>query len=72
MPQGPGATPGAEGVVLQWPSVEGQRYTVERSESLGSGFTSLWLHLPATPLVNVYTDAAAVGPGPYFYRIRLE
>jgi len=60
------------GVVLQWPSAEGRRYTVQRSESLPSGFTSLWLHLPATPPLNVYTDATATGGGPYFYRIRQE
>jgi hypothetical protein len=28
--------------------------------------------IPATPPINVHTDAAALGPGPYFYRSRVE
>jgi len=37
-----------------------------------SGFSDLLIHIPATAPTNSYRDATATGPGPYFYRLRLE
>jgi hypothetical protein len=57
---------------LRWTSVAGRSYTLERSGSLNGGFLSVQSGLAATPPLNAFTDASATGPGPYYYRVRLQ
>jgi len=58
----------AGGPRLTWSSVAGHVYTVQRSESLLTGFQPLAADLPATPPRNVYQDTTEIS-GPVFYRI---
>ena len=63
----------AGGSTIQWSSVLGKFYTVERSPNLLSGFTDLQIHIPATAPLNSFQDASASATAsPYFYRIRVE
>lgn len=58
---------------LQWYSVAGRFYTVERATDLESGFSILKRHVLAVSGVNTFTDPdQADGGGPYFYRLRAE
>jgi hypothetical protein len=55
---------------IAWPSVEGRTYTLLRAPRLLPGaFSAIASGLAATPPVNVYEDADAAGPGPFFYRV---
>jgi hypothetical protein len=58
------------GTLIEWSSVEGQLYTVERSTALETGFIIIAPDLPSTPPMNNILDTTATAPGPYFYRIR--
>ncbi len=60
------------GVRVEWSSVQGKFYTVQRSGDLLSGFTNLQTHIAATSPVNSFRDAIATGDGPYFYRLFVE
>ncbi len=63
--------PGGAGIVLQWPSVFGRTYAVDRATNgVYTNFVPLATNLPATPPGNVHTDSAAVPPRAA-YRIRL-
>ena len=59
------------GVVLRWLSREGDVYGVQKATDVRSGFAPLATGLPATPPVNVYTDATETVSGAY-YRVRVE
>jgi predicted outer membrane repeat protein len=60
----------ANGVLLQWPSVAGVNYTVQKSTDLSKGFSDVISSLPATPPMNTYTDVPEPGAPAAFYRIR--
>lgn len=60
------------GVRVEWSSVQGKLYTVQRSGDLLSGFTNLQVHVAATAPLNSFRDATAAGAGPYFYRLLVE
>jgi len=60
------------GALVEWSSVAGKLYTLQRSGDLLTGFSDLQSHIPATAPKNSYRDATATGSGPYFYRLRLE
>jgi len=60
------------GVRVEWSSVTGKLYTVQRSNNLLAGFASLQLHVVATAPLNTFHDASATGTGPYFYRLLVE
>jgi hypothetical protein len=60
------------GYQVEWSSVEGHSYDLDRSSSLLSGFITIQTNLAAMPPVNAYLDTTAVGPGPFFYRLRLR
>lgn len=62
----------SSGALIQWTSVPGKFYTLQRTADLLSGFTDLQLHIPATAPINVIQDPAPAGSGPYFYRIQVE
>jgi hypothetical protein len=59
------------GVRLNWLSASSQSYVVQRCTNLATGFVDLSTNINATPPLNSYRDASALGSGPYFYRLRL-
>lgn len=63
---------GASGALIQWTSVQGKFYTLQRTADLLSGFTDLQIHIPATAPMNSLVDPTPAGSGPYFYRIQVE
>lgn len=66
-------SPGPTSSLVQWSSVQGKFYTVQRSADLLNGFSDVQTHVQATAPLNSFQDPAApVGSGPYFYRIRVE
>jgi hypothetical protein len=64
--------PAASTSMIQWSSVQGKFYTVQRSTDLLSGFADLQTHIPATAPLNSFQDSASAASGPYFYRIKVE
>lgn len=63
----PAAEPGA--YVLQWPSAADRYYSIYRATNLPGPFVLLDDEIPATPPLNVYTDAPAAELDPLFYRL---
>lgn len=53
----PPASPGGGIIVLRWSSIANHQYAVHASGGLPEGFAPLEQGIPATPPVNVYTDA---------------
>jgi hypothetical protein len=65
------ATPGTGRLVVRWASASNRVYGLDRNTNLvRSTWQTLSPAIGATPPVNVHTDEAASGPGPYFYRVR--
>jgi nitrous oxidase accessory protein NosD len=58
------------GVLIQWPSVAGVNYAVQKSTNLTQGFFDVTSSLSTTPPLNTYTDVPAPGTPAAFYRIR--
>ena len=65
---------GGTGMAIEWTSVTGKYYTVQRSTNLmaSPAFTDIASHVPAQTPVTVYTDTTATAEGPYFYRVQVE
>jgi hypothetical protein len=67
-----------QGLSLRWTSFPNRVYALERSEDLESGFASLQTGIPANVPdgaqtgLNTHLDTTATGPGPYFYRVRVD
>jgi hypothetical protein len=60
------------GIDLSWQSTANSTYSIYRSTNLAQGFINIQASIPATPGTNTFRDPTATGPGPYFYRVRLE
>ncbi len=60
------------GIQVDFSSVAGKFYEVQRSSNFISGFTGIQTHVPAAAPVSSIHDTTATGKGPYFYRLRLE
>ncbi len=61
------------GFVIQWSSVAGKFYDVERDTDLSwSTVLTLTNGVAATPPTNTYTDTSATNSPAYFYRVRLK
>ena len=62
------------GFAIRWTSVGGRHYRLDCSTNLLTDAFEINVatNIPAVPPMNVYTDGAAVGPGPWLYRIELE
>lgn len=62
------------GIVVRWSSVAGKYYRLDRSTNLWTDpFTAnVRSNIPAVAPMNTETDEAAVGQGPWYYRIGLE
>lgn len=58
--------------ILQWPSVTGRQYHVQRTLSIPDGFTTIESNISATAPLNTYTDSTIGVEDRYFYRIRLN
>jgi len=63
-------SPGA--IRVDWSSIAGRVYTLQRSSSLTSGYTNLNINVTATEPMNTFRDTNAPSPGPYFYRLLLQ
>jgi hypothetical protein len=60
------------GIVVEWSSVQGKAYTLERSTDLLTGFAPIHTDIAATAPRNTYHDSTATGSTLYFYRLRLQ
>ena len=60
-------------VIIQWPSVAGKSYRLERAMNLSAGFdTVVRSNITATPPTNSEPDAAILPGQPRYYRIQVE
>jgi hypothetical protein len=64
--------PDPSGPFIDWSSVAGKFYTIQRSTSLLDGFADLQTHIAATASLNTYHDISGSGSESFFYRIRVE
>ncbi len=60
------------GILVEWSSVEGKAYTLERSLDVLTGYAAIQSAISATAPKNSYHDAAATGASAYFYRLRVQ
>jgi len=63
------ATPGK--FIVRWQSATGRVYLLKAATNLMTGFSTLTNGIPATPTVNVYTDAVS-GAVQKFYKVEVE
>jgi hypothetical protein len=59
------------GIVLEWPGVTGNFYTLLQSSNLSLPFSVLASNIPALPPGNLYTDAVSTTAS-RFYRLRIQ
>jgi hypothetical protein len=69
--------PEQNGITITWDGIGWRKYTLERSEDLREGFSTLveefvLLSIVPGPLIHSYTDTTATGKGPFFYRILIR
>lgn len=64
--------PDPKGLNLIWTSFTNRAYTLEGSDNLGGGFSSLQQHILASPPSNSFLDTNAYSRGQRFYRVRVE
>lgn len=63
----------SDGIEIQWQSVTGKHYTIQRAADLTSGqYSNILTSVLATPVMNVITDSTANGVAPGIYRIKLH
>jgi len=62
----------AGGFQVEWSSMAGRAYVLERSAALANDWVVVRSDVAATPPQNLYHDTTATGAGPYFYRLRLS
>ena len=55
-------------VTIQWNSVAGMRYAVERTTRLDVPFAPIATNIAATPPLNTFVDTPGRGAA-YFYRV---
>lgn len=65
-------TPDSTGVTVEWSAVLGKTYSLERSDDLINGFTTIVSGVAGAEPTTVYRDTNATGTGPYFYRVKVE
>ncbi len=62
-----------EGIVVRWPCLKWEKYTVYRSTDITEGFSTLKAGIEAQEDGYMqYVDNTARGKGPYFYRVKKE
>ncbi len=62
-----------QGIVVRWPSISNRFYDLSRATNILAGTNAFIImpgasNMPATPVVNSYTDTVQ-GLGPFFYKI---
>ncbi|MBW7907785.1 MAG: hypothetical protein H3C50_02535 [Kiritimatiellae bacterium] len=69
--QMPADPPSTAGIIIQWQSVTGKWYTLDRATNLTDipAFVSLQTNIAGQANSTVVTDQTANGIGPYFYRV---
>lgn len=62
------------GILIEWSSVVGKNYTLDRSLNLQANppFSVLRSNIPGQPGKTSFQDTNATGPGPYFYRVTVQ
>lgn len=62
------------GTTVQWQSVSGKTYFIQRSSDLSvpTSFSTLQGNLAGHAGTTTYTDLTATGPGPFFYRVGVQ
>ncbi len=63
--------PDPGGVRLWWQSANYKTYAVQRSPNPTEAYLDIQTGIPATAPTNSWLDTTALGPGPYYYRLRL-
>jgi hypothetical protein len=63
---------GASGFTLNWQSVSGKTYFVQRSADLLAPFTAIQSNIVGQAGTTSYTDTSASGSGPFFYRVGVQ
>ena len=58
-------------LIICWSSVAGKTYSIYRTTDLAVPFTAVATSVPASPPQNQFTDTTAIGPGPFFYRVKI-
>jgi hypothetical protein len=65
------STPGANQIVLRWPSMAGKSYDILFASSLNATFNPVVTDIPATPPNNTYS--VAITPGSKgFYKVQMK
>jgi hypothetical protein len=59
------------GITIEWLTVPGRTYAIFSSTNLTSEFLPRATNILANGASIIYHDSAAIGPGPFFYRIKL-
>jgi len=62
----------AAGVGIKWESAPYKLYAVQRASGFPAGFADIQINLTSTPPVNLFLDTNLAGPGPFYYRLRLQ
>jgi hypothetical protein len=60
------------GIVVQWDSVAGKSYNVQRSTIVATNYIPMATNLLATGTLSSFQDTTANGFGPYFYRVQVN
>jgi hypothetical protein len=60
------------GIIVQWDSVPGKSYDVQRSAIVATNYIPMVTNLLATDTITSFQDSTANGLGPYFYRIQVH
>jgi len=60
------------GTQLEWLSASYRTYAVQRSTAPSGGYLDIQAGITATAPTNTWLDVTAPGPGPYYYRLRLD
>lgn len=64
--------PDQGGIRLKWESANYKTYALQRSPNPSGSYLDIQTGIAATAPTNTWLDATVLGPGPYYYRLRLD